>query len=134
MSIDPLDFLGIDRLLTDEERMIRDTVGSSSATASCRASRSGSRRASSRVEIATELGELGLLGMHLEGYGCAGHQRGQLRTGVPGARGGRQRLPQLRVGPGLACDVPDLTRTAPTNRRRSGSRGWRRARRSGASD
>ena len=69
---DPKDFLGIDRLLNPEERLLRDTVR---------------RWVSDQVlphisdwfeegilprELATELGHLGLLGMHLDGYGCPG--------------------------------------------------------------
>ena len=69
----PLDLLDLDALLTDEERDIRDLVR---------------RVADDRVrpqvadwyergevpvrELAREFGKLGLLGMHLEGYGCAG--------------------------------------------------------------
>jgi glutaryl-CoA dehydrogenase len=69
----PLDLLDLDTLLTDEERDIR---------ALCR------RVADDRVrphvaewyedgrvpvrELALEFGKLGLLGMHLTGYGCAG--------------------------------------------------------------
>lgn len=68
----PTDFLGIDRLLSEEERLLRDTVR---------------RFVDDRVlpdiadwydqgvfprHMATELGSLGLLGMHLTGYGCAG--------------------------------------------------------------
>jgi glutaryl-CoA dehydrogenase len=72
-KLDPLDVLGLDRLLGDEERMLRDSVR---------------RWVGDRVlpnieqwfeegtlpsrELAAELGDLGLLGMHLEGYGCAG--------------------------------------------------------------
>lgn len=71
MSPDAL--VGIDALLSDEERQIRDTVRSLVK-----------RRIAPEVagwyeagelparELAAELGELGLLGMHLEGYGCAG--------------------------------------------------------------
>ncbi|KRF22246.1 MULTISPECIES: acyl-CoA dehydrogenase family protein [unclassified Phycicoccus] len=72
--LDPMDLAGIDDLLSDEEKAIRGTV-----------------RAflDKRVEpfvadwfergeiddirgLTKELGALGLLGMHLEGYGCAG--------------------------------------------------------------
>ena len=35
------------------------------------------------------MGALGLLGMHLEGYGCAGTERRRLRPGLPRARGRR---------------------------------------------
>ncbi|BDY30999.1 glutaryl-CoA dehydrogenase [Mycolicibacterium mageritense DSM 44476 = CIP 104973] len=65
--------IGIDALLSVEEREIRDTVRSVVQ-----------RRISPHIatwyedgdlparELAVELGELGLLGMHLKGYGCAG--------------------------------------------------------------
>ena len=72
--LDPMDLAGIDDLLSDEEKAVRGTV-----------------RAflDQRVEpfvadwfergeiddvrgLTRELGALGLLGMHLEGYGCAG--------------------------------------------------------------
>ena len=72
-KLDPRDVLRLDRLLGDEDRMLRDTIR---------------RWVADRVlpnveewfnagevpsrELARELGELGLLGMHLEGYGCAG--------------------------------------------------------------
>ncbi len=70
--IAPNDALDLDALLGDEERMVRDTVR---------------RYVGDRVlpeigewfdagtlprEIAPELGKLGLLGMHLTGYDCAG--------------------------------------------------------------
>lgn len=70
---DPRDFLRLDALLSDEETMVRDTVR---------------RFVGDRIlpevgtwfdegrfpsrELAPELGRLGLLGMHLVGYGCAG--------------------------------------------------------------
>ncbi|MGY1897918.1 acyl-CoA dehydrogenase family protein [Nocardia gipuzkoensis] len=62
-----------DALLSEDEREIRDTVAAF-----------GAKRLRPHIaewfeagtfparEIAPELGELGLLGMHLEGYGCAG--------------------------------------------------------------
>ena len=71
-KLDPKDVLGLDHLLGDEEIMLRDSVR---------------RWVGDRVlpeigdwfeegilprELAKEVGDLGLLGMHLEGYGCAG--------------------------------------------------------------
>ncbi len=71
--VDALDFLRVDTLLTDEERLIRDTVRAfvrdrllPEVGGWFEAGTLPSR------ELARELGELGLLGMHLEGYGCAG--------------------------------------------------------------
>lgn len=71
-ELGPRDFLAIDALLSDEERLVRAQV---------------ERFVGDRVlpyvarwfeagifprELATELGRLGVLGMHLHGYGCAG--------------------------------------------------------------
>ena len=72
--LDPMDLAGIDDLLSDEEKAVRSTVRTF---------------LDQRVEpyvadwfergevddirgLTKELGGLGLLGMHLEGYGCAG--------------------------------------------------------------
>jgi glutaryl-CoA dehydrogenase len=72
-EIRPKDFLGIDHLLSDEERDMRDTVrafvddrivpdvGDWFEAAEIPAG-----------ELALALGKLGVLGMHLTGYGCAG--------------------------------------------------------------
>src|SRR6478609_4915513 len=69
----PFELLDLDTLLDDEERLLRDTVR---------------RFVDDRIrphvaqwyldgsiparELARELGDLGVLGMHLHGYGCAG--------------------------------------------------------------
>jgi glutaryl-CoA dehydrogenase len=69
----PLDLLAVDPLLGDDERLLRDTVR---------------RFVDDRIrphvadwyvagtlparDLARELGDLGVLGMHLQGYGCAG--------------------------------------------------------------
>jgi len=73
-NADPLDIIDLDRMLSDEEKAIRSTV----------------RQACEQLvephimdwyeagdlpaarELAKQFGEIGLLGMHLEGYGCAG--------------------------------------------------------------
>jgi glutaryl-CoA dehydrogenase len=74
MTTDPLDLAGIDDLLSEDEKAIRDAVR-----------QFGERRIQPYVAdwfergtiddprgLTKELGELGVLGMHLEGYGCAG--------------------------------------------------------------
>jgi glutaryl-CoA dehydrogenase len=70
---DPQDFLDIDAALSGEERDIRDAVRSYAADQLAphvaEWYESGELPA---AELAKGLGGLGLLGMHLEGYGCAG--------------------------------------------------------------
>jgi glutaryl-CoA dehydrogenase len=67
-----LDFLDIDSLLSDEERMLRDTVRRFVSERVMPGIEKWFEAAEFPREIATEIGDLGLLGMHLEGYGCAG--------------------------------------------------------------
>jgi glutaryl-CoA dehydrogenase len=69
---DPLDFLGLDALLQDEERMIRQTVSRWVAQRVLPDIEKWFEQGEFPREVSTELGSLGLLGMHLTGYGCAG--------------------------------------------------------------
>ena len=71
-AVRPRDFLDIDRLLDDEERLIRDTVRRFVADRVLPEVGTWFEEARIPLEVARELGSLGLLGMHLEGYGCAG--------------------------------------------------------------
>ncbi len=68
----PRDFLAIDGLLDDEERMIRDTVRQFVQDKVVPNVGEWFEEARIPLELAKELGSLGVLGMHLEGYGCAG--------------------------------------------------------------
>jgi glutaryl-CoA dehydrogenase len=68
----PLDFLGIDHFLSDEERDIRDTVRAFVRERIVPHAGDWFEEARVPRELASELGRLGVLGMHLEGYGCAG--------------------------------------------------------------
>ncbi|HEX2709101.1 MAG TPA: acyl-CoA dehydrogenase family protein [Solirubrobacterales bacterium] len=71
-AIRPNDYLGIDRLLSDEERDIRDTVRAFVRNRVVPNAGEWFEKATIPLELAGELGKLGVLGMHLEGYGCAG--------------------------------------------------------------
>jgi glutaryl-CoA dehydrogenase len=71
-ALRPHDFLAIDGLLDDEERMIRDTVRSFVADRVTPNVAEWFEAATIPRGLASEIGKLGLLGMHLEGYGCAG--------------------------------------------------------------
>jgi glutaryl-CoA dehydrogenase len=71
---DPLDLAGIDDLLSPEEKAIRAAVRQLCDTAVDPhiATWFEDGELPAVRELARELGSLGLLGMHLEGYGCAG--------------------------------------------------------------
>jgi len=71
-EIDPLDFLAIDRLLTDEERAIRDAVREFVRNEILPGISEWFERGEFPREVAKGLAGLGLLGMHLTGYDCAG--------------------------------------------------------------
>ena len=72
-AIDVRDFLALDALLTDEERDIRDNVRAyvRKELIPNVAGWFESGEIPAR-ELAREYGKLGVLGMHLTGYGCAG--------------------------------------------------------------
>ncbi|WP_030485546.1 acyl-CoA dehydrogenase family protein [Nocardioides aequoreus] len=69
----PFELFAVDTLLDDEERAMRDAVRRF-VDERVRPEVGGWYEAASLPvrELATELGDLGVLGMHLEGYGCAG--------------------------------------------------------------
>jgi glutaryl-CoA dehydrogenase len=69
---DPLDLLDIAFLLTDEERDMQATVAGFLAERVRPHLPQWFEDAHFPRDLVPELGKLGLLGMHLEGYGCAG--------------------------------------------------------------
>lgn len=69
---DPLDLLDFSSALTEEEREIQSTVARFLADRVRPHIAEWFENAHFARELAPELGKLGLLGMHLEGYGCAG--------------------------------------------------------------
>jgi glutaryl-CoA dehydrogenase len=72
-EIRPKDFLGIDHLLSDEERDMRDSVRAFVAKEIVPEVGDWFEAGAVPVgELAPALGRLGVLGMHLTGYGCAG--------------------------------------------------------------
>ncbi len=71
-AIQPSDFLNVEHMLSDEERDIRDMVRSFVADRVLPDVGDWFEAGTIPIELARELGKLGLLGMHLHGYGCAG--------------------------------------------------------------
>jgi glutaryl-CoA dehydrogenase len=72
-SPDPHDFLDLDAGLAEEERAIRDAVRAyAKDNLLDRVAGWYETGALPAADLAKDFGSLGLLGMHLEGYGCAG--------------------------------------------------------------
>jgi glutaryl-CoA dehydrogenase len=70
--IDALDFLRLGDGLSDEERLIRDNVRAFVRERLIPRVGDWFEHGTLPRELAGELGALGVLGMHLDGYGCAG--------------------------------------------------------------
>jgi glutaryl-CoA dehydrogenase len=70
---DPHDFLGIDALLSEDERLLRDTVRDFvDKEIKPHVAEWWDEGVIPHEDLARKFGEMGMLGMHLEGYGCAG--------------------------------------------------------------
>jgi glutaryl-CoA dehydrogenase len=69
---DPRDFLDTDSLFDEEERLLRDTVRDFVRKEIVPNVGEWWERGVFPVEMAKTMGDMGLLGMHLDGYGCAG--------------------------------------------------------------
>jgi glutaryl-CoA dehydrogenase len=67
-----VDFLGLDDQLSDEERLVRSTVARFVDERFLPLIVDHYERATFPMELVPELAKLGLLGMHLHGYGAAG--------------------------------------------------------------
>ncbi|AYY13298.1 acyl-CoA dehydrogenase [Actinobacteria bacterium YIM 96077] len=74
-ALNPLQLLGVDHLLDDEEKAIQETVRrfvDDQVRPHVAEWYEHELDADTVRQLAREAGKLGLLGMHLEGYGCAG--------------------------------------------------------------
>ena len=71
-AIDPLDYVGIDALLTDDEKAIRDAVREVVRERILPEVGDWFDKGILPREVFTEFGQMGFLGAHLEGYGCSG--------------------------------------------------------------
>jgi glutaryl-CoA dehydrogenase len=71
-ALNPLDFLAVDALLDEEERAIRDTVRQFVREQVVPEVGDWFERGIMPREVVSELGKLGLFGMHLDGYGLPG--------------------------------------------------------------
>lgn len=70
--IDSVDFVDVNALLSDEERLLAQTVRDFTRKRVLPQIATWFEEGTLPRDLGKQLGELGLLGMHLEGYGCAG--------------------------------------------------------------
>jgi glutaryl-CoA dehydrogenase len=68
----PVDFLDVEALLSEEERLVRNTVREFVQDRVLPGIEDWFEHGEFPKDVFKELGALGLLGMHLTGYGCAG--------------------------------------------------------------
>ena len=71
-AINPYDFLEIDHLVSAEELLVRDTVRQFVAEKITPNAGQWFEEGGFPRELIYQMGDLGLFGMHLDGYGCAG--------------------------------------------------------------
>jgi glutaryl-CoA dehydrogenase len=69
---DPCDYVGLDDLLTDEEVLLRDTVRRFVDDQWLPVVAEHFEAGTFPTDLIPRIGELGVFGMHLDGYGCAG--------------------------------------------------------------
>lgn len=69
---DAVDFLGLDALLSTEERLVRESVRAFVRDRVLPNVAQWFEESRLPRELGAELGKLGVLGMHLDGYGCPG--------------------------------------------------------------
>jgi glutaryl-CoA dehydrogenase len=71
-NVDPHDFLEIDALISPEERLVRDTVREFVQKKITPFAGEWFAEGRFPIDLIGQMGDLGLFGMHLTGYGCAG--------------------------------------------------------------
>jgi glutaryl-CoA dehydrogenase len=67
-----LDFYNLDVLLSEEERMVRDTIRDFVSEKVIPIIEKHSREATFPIHLVPQIAELGVLGANIKGYGCAG--------------------------------------------------------------
>ena len=103
-----VDYYGIDELLTEEQRMMRDAVRDWVEAKFLPIVAQHHRDGTFPAELARDLGEMGVFGATLKGYGCAGARQCRLRAHHAGARARRLGAALLRLRAERPRHVPHL--------------------------
>ena len=129
----PLDFLDVDHLLSTEERQVRDLVREWVADNVLPGIDAWFDAGTFPKDVALELGRLGLLGMHLEGYGCAGANAVTYGLACLELEAGDSGVRSFVSRPGVAGHVRRSGGTAREEQKQQWLPAWRRVSRSAAS-
>ncbi len=103
-----VDFIQYDSLLTDEERLVRDTTRQFIEDNLIPIIEECNRAGRFPRELVKPMGELGFFGASLKGYGCAGMGNVEYGSDDPGTGAGRFRRAQFRQRAVRTSDVSDL--------------------------
>jgi alkylation response protein AidB-like acyl-CoA dehydrogenase len=107
VSFEASDLLNLDRLLSDEERTVREEVNGFVREKIKPYVRDWWEKASFPRKIVPEMGAQGLLGMHLTGYGCAGLLREEHSAQSVQAHFGANRIVSRRLPTPLGAMLPE---------------------------
>ena len=107
-AIDPLDLYDVRGMLTEEERLVQDSVARLVDAEVLPLIRKAFEEHRFPQELVPQLAQLGLLGSSIHGYDCAGLSAVCYGLDLPGTRARRLRHPQLCLRAVLAVHVPDL--------------------------
>src|ERR1039457_7387904 len=105
-ALSPSDLFAIDELLSDDERLIRDTVRAFVRERPLPVLPDHFEAGTFPRELVPGVAELGLLGMHLHGYGCAGTTATAYGVACEELEAGGSGLGSFVSGQGSVARVP----------------------------
>jgi hypothetical protein len=127
--LNPSDLYDVRSLLSEEERMVQDTVARFTDQRVLPIIGDCFDKGVFPKDLIPEMAELGLLGSSLPTeYGCAGMNAVSYGLDLPGTRARRFGHPQLRLGAVFAVHVPDLRLRQRESSASAGCRTWPPAR------
>ena len=128
-----VDYLDFDSLLSDEEKLARQTARQFVDEQILPIIEECNREGKFPRQLVPQLGELGFFGANLEGLRLRGNVERGIRLGDAGTRARRFGPAQFRLRAIGAGDVSDSAFTAPTRKKTNGCRCCNKAKPSAAS-
>ena len=107
-SYQGVDFLNIDSFLSDEEKLVRQTVRRFVDEQVNPSIEEWNREGKFPLHLVKPMAELGFLGAGSQWLRRLGHEQRPVRTGDAGTRAGRQRLAEFCLRAVGAGNLPDI--------------------------